>query len=35
MILPSFGSFTGGHTIRPEEGDRIFVTSGEAVHSVR
>jgi uncharacterized protein len=35
MILPSFGSFTGGHTIRPEEGDRIFITSGEAVHSVR
>jgi DNA ligase-associated metallophosphoesterase len=35
MILPSFGSFTGGHGIRPEEGDRIFVTSGEAVHSVR
>jgi DNA ligase-associated metallophosphoesterase len=35
MILPSFGSFTGGHALRPEEGDRIFVTSGEAVHSVR
>ncbi|MFL6632583.1 MAG: ligase-associated DNA damage response endonuclease PdeM [Massilia sp.] len=35
MILPSFGSFTGGHTIRPEEDDRIFITSGEAVHSVR
>ena len=35
MILPSFGSFTGGHTIRPEDGDRIYVTSGEAVHSVR
>ena len=35
MILPSFGSFTGGHTVRPDEGDRIFVTSGEAVHSVR
>jgi DNA ligase-associated metallophosphoesterase len=35
MILPSFGSFTGGHTLRPEEGDRIYVTSGEAVHSVR
>jgi DNA ligase-associated metallophosphoesterase len=35
MILPSFGSFTGGHTVRAEEGDRIYVTSGEAVHSVR
>lgn len=35
MILPSFGSFTGGHVVRPEAGDRIFITSGEAVHSVR
>lgn len=35
MILPSFGSFTGGHTIRPDDEDRIFITSGEAVHSVR
>jgi DNA ligase-associated metallophosphoesterase len=35
MILPSFGSFTGGYTVRPDEGDRIFVTSGEAVHNVR
>jgi DNA ligase-associated metallophosphoesterase len=35
MILPSFGSFTGGHTVRAAPGERIFVTSGEAVHSVR
>ena len=35
MILPSFGSFTGGHTVQREAGDSIFVTSGEAVHSVR
>lgn len=35
MILPSFGSFTGGHAIRPEAGDTIYVTSGEAVHCVR
>jgi DNA ligase-associated metallophosphoesterase len=35
MIMPSFGSYTGGHAMRPDEGDRIFVTSGEAVHSVR
>jgi DNA ligase-associated metallophosphoesterase len=35
MILPSFGSFTGGHTVRAGPGERIFVTSGEAVHSVR
>lgn len=35
MILPSFGAFTGGYTVRPAPGERIFVTSGEAVHSVR
>ena len=35
MILPSFGSFTGGHVVQREPGDTIFVTSGEAVHSVR
>lgn len=35
MILPSFGAFTGGHAIRPEPGDSIYVTSGEAVHCVR
>lgn len=34
MILPSFGAFTGGHTVRPGPGERIFVSSGEAVHSV-
>ena len=35
LILPSFGAFTGGHAVRPEPGDNIYVTSGEAVHSVR
>jgi DNA ligase-associated metallophosphoesterase len=35
MILPSFGSFTGGHVVTRAPGDAIFVTSGEAVHSVR
>ena len=35
MILPSFGSFTGGHVVTREPGDAIFVTSGEAVHAVR
>lgn len=35
MILPSFGSFTGGHAVKPGPGERIFVTSGDAVHSVR
>nr|WP_229428281.1 ligase-associated DNA damage response endonuclease PdeM [Massilia soli] len=35
MIVPSFGAFTGGFAIAPEAGDRIFVTSGDAVHFVR
>lgn len=35
MILPSFGAFTGGHALKPEPGDSIYVTSGDAVHCVR
>lgn len=35
MILPSFGAFTGGHTVKREPGEAIYVTSGEAVHYVR
>jgi len=35
MILPSFGAFTGGHALKPASGERIWVSSGEAVHSVR
>ncbi|MGZ8290682.1 MAG: ligase-associated DNA damage response endonuclease PdeM [Telluria sp.] len=35
MILPSFGAFTGGHPLAPEAADRIFVSSGDAVHFVR
>ena len=35
MILPSFGAFTGGYAIRPEPGDSIYVSSGDAVHCVR
>ena len=35
MILPSFGAFTGGHTISRAPGEAIYVTSGEAVHYVR
>jgi DNA ligase-associated metallophosphoesterase len=35
MILPSFGAFTGGHTIAREPEEAIYVTSGEAVHYVR
>jgi DNA ligase-associated metallophosphoesterase len=35
MILPSFGSFTGGHVVTRAAGDTIYVTSGEAVHAVQ
>jgi DNA ligase-associated metallophosphoesterase len=35
MILPSFGAFTGGHALRPAPDERVWVSSGEAVHSVR
>lgn len=35
MILPSFGAFTGGHAVTPAAGERVYVSSGEAVHSVR
>jgi DNA ligase-associated metallophosphoesterase len=34
MILPSFGAFTGGFAVTPERGDRVWVSSGEAIHSV-
>ena len=34
MILPSFGAFTGGHAHAPGPGERVFVSSGEAVHCV-
>jgi DNA ligase-associated metallophosphoesterase len=35
MILPSFGAFTGGYAITPGAAEQVYVTSGEAVHSVR
>lgn len=35
MVLPSFGSFTGGYAITPLPGERVFVSSGEAIHCVR
>ncbi|HWT72156.1 MAG TPA: ligase-associated DNA damage response endonuclease PdeM [Oxalicibacterium sp.] len=33
-ILPSFGAFTGGFAISPQADERVFVTTGEAVHAV-
>lgn len=35
MILPSFGAFTGGFAITPQAAERVFVSSGDAVHCVR
>ncbi|WP_432379869.1 ligase-associated DNA damage response endonuclease PdeM [Duganella sp. P38] len=31
MVLPSFGAFTGGHPVLAQPGERVFVSSGEAV----
>jgi uncharacterized protein len=30
-LLPAFGDFTGGATVRPGRGDRVFVVAGEEV----
>jgi DNA ligase-associated metallophosphoesterase len=35
MILPSFGAFTGGFVVSPAPGERLWVSSGDAVHCVR
>jgi DNA ligase-associated metallophosphoesterase len=34
MVLPSFGAFTGGHPVAPQPGERIAVSSGDAVFEV-
>jgi len=34
MVLPSFGAFTGGHPVLPQSGERVFVSSGEAVWEI-
>ncbi len=33
-LLPAFGSFTGGHSIRPREGDRVFALGADEVIEV-
>lgn len=35
LILPSFGAFTGGYAITPGPGERVYVSTGDAVHCVR
>ncbi len=34
LVLPSFGSFTGGAIVKREKGDRIFVAAGDRVVEV-
>lgn len=34
LTLPAFGSFTGGHIVKPAPGDRFFVTHNGAVIEV-
>lgn len=34
MVLPAFGSFTGGHTVSAKAGDHIFLICGGLVHAV-
>jgi DNA ligase-associated metallophosphoesterase len=34
LVLPAFGSFTGGQVIEPEKGDRYFVSPAEEVVEV-
>ncbi|GJJ04603.1 DEAD/DEAH box helicase [Duganella rhizosphaerae] len=33
-VLPSFGAFTGGHAVAREPGERLFLTTGDAVFEV-
>jgi uncharacterized protein len=33
-VLPSFGSFTGAHRIRPQQGDRVFAVGPDCVLEV-
>ncbi len=33
-VLPAFGEFTGGHSIRPAPGDRVFATVDAAVREL-
>lgn len=30
-VLPSFGEFTGGHTVKPDKNDRLFLASSKGI----
>jgi metallophosphoesterase superfamily enzyme len=34
-VLPSFGSFTGAHRVRPSQGDRVFAVGPDCVMEVQ
>lgn len=34
-VLPAFGEFTGTHVVKPQAGDRVFVTADERVIEIR
>ena len=34
-LLPAFGDFTGGATVRPRPGDRVFGVAGDEVVPIR
>ncbi len=34
LVLPAFGSFTGMHPVRREDGDRVFAIAGDAVREL-
>ncbi len=31
LLMPSFGEFTGGHEIKPNQHDKIFITTGQEI----
>ena len=33
-VLPSFGAFTGGHVVRPQPGEQLYASSGDALFAV-
>ncbi len=35
LVLPAFGSFTGGYTIKPRRGERLFAVGPESVVELR
>lgn len=34
LVLPAFGSFTGMHPVRRQEGDRVFAVAGDSVREL-